>query len=90
MRCPFAPWSIHCARYSPEYQAICWAQEHDAEAEFFDLPSDVFLGLQEAEIEWLEKRRSEESQSPGAGEASRRLPWRFPSRRGACTSGSPI
>ncbi len=56
------------ARYSPEYQAICWAQENDAQAEFFDLPSDVFLGLQEAEIEWLEKRRSEENKPPGAGE----------------------
>src|SRR5580692_2323629 len=43
------------ARYSPEYQAICWAQENGMEAEFFDLPSDVFLGLQDAELEWLEK-----------------------------------
>ena len=39
------------ATYSPEYQAICWAQEHECPVEFFDLPSDVFLGLQDAEIE---------------------------------------
>lgn len=37
------------ARYSPEYQALLWADEHDARAEFIDLPSDVFLALQEAE-----------------------------------------
>ena len=36
------------ARYSPEYQAICWAHAHDVPVEFFDLPSDVFLGLQDA------------------------------------------
>ena len=35
------------ARYSPEYQAMCWADEHDAPVEFIDLPSDVFLGLQD-------------------------------------------
>jgi hypothetical protein len=51
-------------RYSPEYQAICWAHERDVRAEFFDLPSDVFLGLQDAEIEWLEKKRREASESP--------------------------
>jgi hypothetical protein len=47
------------ARYSPEYQAICWAHEHDVPVEFFDLPSDVFLGLQDREIERLEKKRRE-------------------------------
>src|SRR5437588_3481076 len=47
------------ARYSPEYQAICWAHEHDASAEFFDLPCDVFLGLQDAEIERIQKKRLE-------------------------------
>jgi hypothetical protein len=35
------------ARYSPEYQALAWANEHDARAEFIDLPSDVFLALQD-------------------------------------------
>jgi hypothetical protein len=35
------------ARYSPEYQALAWAKEHKVPAEFIDLPSDVFLALQE-------------------------------------------
>jgi len=47
------------ATYSPEYQAICWAKEHKAQVEFIDLPSDVFLGLQDAEIERLEQARRE-------------------------------
>ncbi|MCA9040350.1 MAG: hypothetical protein KDA65_08395, partial [Planctomycetaceae bacterium] len=34
------------ARYSPEYQALVWAQENDVEAGFIDLPSDIFLALQ--------------------------------------------
>src|ERR1041384_4702268 len=34
------------ARYSPEFQAMCWAKEHGVRAEFIDLPSDVFLALQ--------------------------------------------
>ncbi|WP_425395191.1 DUF5682 family protein [Aeoliella sp.] len=34
------------ARYSPEYQAIAWAKENNAAAEWIDLPSDVFLALQ--------------------------------------------
>jgi hypothetical protein len=56
------------ARYSPEYQAICWAHENGAEAKFFDLPSDVFLGLQDAEIEWLQKKRREASEALPAGD----------------------
>jgi hypothetical protein len=39
------------ARYSPEYQALVWAGEHDARVEFIDLPSDIFLGLQDLEVE---------------------------------------
>lgn len=38
------------ARYSPEYQAIAWAAENKARAEFFDLPSDIFLALQAEEV----------------------------------------
>ncbi|HTU90907.1 MAG TPA: DUF5682 family protein [Gemmataceae bacterium] len=51
------------ARYSPEYQAICWAHAHNVAVEFFDLPSDVFLGLQDAEIQRLEKKRREARES---------------------------
>ena len=45
------------ARYSPEFQAICWANEHDTEVEFIDLPSDVFLALQDIEQELRDQRR---------------------------------
>lgn len=38
------------ARYSPEYQAIRWAKENKKHCEFIDLPSDVFLGLQDREL----------------------------------------
>lgn len=47
------------ARYSPEYQAIAWAHAHDVPVEFFDLPSDIFLGLQDREIERQEAKRRE-------------------------------
>jgi hypothetical protein len=35
------------ARYSPEYQALLWAAENEATASFIDLPSNVFLALQD-------------------------------------------
>ncbi len=56
------------ARYSPEYQAICWADAHDVPVEFFDLPSDVFLGLQDREIERLEQKRREAREASPASE----------------------
>ncbi len=34
------------AVYSPEYQAVLWAKEHDCACRFCDLPSEVFLGLE--------------------------------------------
>jgi len=46
------------ARYSPEFQAMCWADEHDAAVEFIDLPSDVFLALQDIEQEQRDKLRT--------------------------------
>ena len=57
------------ARYSPEYQAIRWAKEHRAKAEFFDLPSDVFLGLEESQIERAEQRRREAVEAREKSEA---------------------
>lgn len=39
------------ARYSPEYQALKWADENHAKASFIDLPSDVFLALQESSLQ---------------------------------------
>lgn len=46
------------ARYSPEYQALKWAAEHGVPAHFIDLPSDVFLGLQDLEAERAAKLRA--------------------------------
>jgi hypothetical protein len=61
------------ARYSPEYQALLWAQENDARVEFIDLPSDIFLGLQDLEVERFERERrrardSEPGDEKGDGE----------------------
>lgn len=39
------------AIYSPEVQAILWAQEHGVPCRFMDLPSSVFLATQEREGE---------------------------------------
>lgn len=37
------------AVYSPEYQAALWAREKGKKARFFDLPSSVFLALEDQE-----------------------------------------
>ena len=50
------------ATYSPEYQALVWAKENRARVEFIDLPSDVFLGLQDVELERLAKERARAEQ----------------------------
>lgn len=39
------------AIYSPEVQAILWANEHKVPCRFMDLPSSVFLGMQEKQGE---------------------------------------
>lgn len=58
------------ARYSPEYQALMWAKEHDARAEFIDLPSDIFLALQDVEADLREKaRKKAESEKADDGAA---------------------
>src|SRR5687768_116740 len=61
------------AHYSPEYQALSWASENDAKVEFIDLPSDVFLGLQDLELELRERARKKAAEdadrpAPAAGE----------------------
>jgi hypothetical protein len=53
------------ARYSPEFQAMCWADEHDADVEFIDLPSDVFLALQDVEQELRDQRRKKPADKEG-------------------------
>ena len=70
------------ARYSPEYLAICWSQAHDVPVEFFDLPSDVFLGLQDREIDRLEKKRREAREEPsGPGRRPRAAAVAVPADR---------
>lgn len=39
------------AEYSPEYQAILWARENNTECHFFDLESDIILGLEKGDDE---------------------------------------
>ncbi len=60
------------AAYSPEFQALLWAKENGAKVEFIDLPSDVFLGLQDVEIERLTRARkeAEEKEKPPADQPS--------------------
>jgi hypothetical protein len=58
------------ARYSPEFQALAWATENDVRVEFIDLPSDIFLGLQDLEAERLARlRQKAEDDAAGKGEA---------------------
>jgi hypothetical protein len=52
------------AKYSPEYQAMCWAAAHDAAAEFIDLPSDIFLALQDVEQEIRDALRKRAMEKP--------------------------
>ncbi|MDE7243335.1 MAG: hypothetical protein K2O18_05065 [Oscillospiraceae bacterium] len=47
------------AEYSPEIQAILWADEHNVKCRFMDLPSDVFLGL-EHKFQMPEEEENEE------------------------------
>lgn len=47
------------AVYSPEIQAILWAHEHGVECRFMDLPSSVFLALQEAREKEALRRMAE-------------------------------
>ena len=43
------------AEYSPEYQAILWARENNTECHFFDLESDIILGLEKRDDETKEE-----------------------------------
>ena len=56
------------AAYSPEYQAIRWAKERGVPVEFIDLPSEHFLGLQDAVIERREKARKKPNCAPTVAE----------------------
>ena len=62
------------AEYSPEYQAILWCRENNAEFRFMDLPSEVFLALYERKTAGENASDDEESgengfnNDPSAGE----------------------
>ena len=64
------------ATYSPEYQALLWAKENRARAEFIDLPSDIFLGLQDVEVERLAKERDRAEGSPEMVDQEASPAWR--------------
>lgn len=51
------------AVYSPEYQALLWAGKHGAHAEFIDLPSGVFLPLEEQRGEEQEASQKNDAAS---------------------------
>lgn len=54
------------AEYSPEYQAILWAHEHQRPCRLIDLPSGVFLAMEQ-------KEQSEELGEEGRSQVYRRL-----------------
>ncbi len=59
------------AVYSPEYQAALWAREKGRKVRFFDLPSSVFLALEEHEKkEKQTEERRETSEEEQKGERS--------------------
>jgi len=51
------------AEYSPEYQAILWARENNTECHFFDLESDIILGLEKRDDETREEEIISETNS---------------------------
>lgn len=57
------------AQYSPEYQALKWASQHKARAEFIDLPSNIFLALQDLEHEAAKCRHEKPSEESDGEEA---------------------
>ena len=61
------------ARYSPEMEAVLWCHAHDTPCRFMDLPSSVFLGLEEERARrWAEElarqEEQEEEEEPSAEE----------------------
>ena len=61
------------ANYSPEYQALLWARDNDAEARFIDLPSSTFLALERGRRRKLlarAQREQEDDEAPDEGDTS--------------------
>jgi hypothetical protein len=53
------------AEYSPEYQAMRWAEQHRKRLEFIDLPSTIFLALGETRV----ARKKEKDDAEDASES---------------------
>lgn len=75
------------AKYSPEYQALVWAKTNRSKTEFIDLPSSVFLALQqsnqqptkpdsEAEKETVQPEPDDNRASTEEEVASEFSPWK--------------
>ncbi|MEM7230701.1 MAG: DUF5682 family protein [Planctomycetota bacterium] len=62
------------ARYSPEYQALAWAKSNRVEAEFIDLPSDIFLALRDRDEESVEEDGSPSQADEEADDATESEP----------------
>lgn len=56
------------AVYSPEYQAALWAREKGKKARFFDLPSPVFLALEDQEKLSEENPGEKDKEGPESGD----------------------
>lgn len=63
------------ARYSPEYQTLLWCKEHGVRSSFFDLPSEIMLGL-------MQKKEEEENALLREGQDSSSLNRDFSPNQG--------
>lgn len=63
------------ARYSPEYQTLLWCKEHGVRSSFFDLPSEIMLGL-------MQKKEEEENVLLREGQDSSSLSRDFSPNQG--------
>lgn len=57
------------AKYSPEYQAIVWAKENKTKTEFIDLPSDIFLAMQNLNLAEVERDLANEESASDEADA---------------------
>lgn len=63
------------AEYSPEYQAILWARENNTECHFFDLESDIILGLEKRDDETKEEEIISETNPKKSIETDMEVFW---------------
>ena len=63
------------AEYSPEYQAILWARENNTECHFFDLESDIILGLEKRDDETKDEEIISETNTNKSIETDMEVFW---------------